>query len=57
MSDVPPAVDELHGFHGEDGGDDVVRVVSPPSDLHQPLPAPADKDQPALKHTDVIVLP
>jgi hypothetical protein len=35
-----------HGLYGEDGGDDVVRVVLATGHVHKPIPGPADEDEP-----------
>ena len=42
-------VDEFHGLHSEDGGDDVVRVVLPPTDSHQAVSTTADKHEASLQ--------
>ncbi len=44
-SDIHTRVPPPHGLDGEDGGDDVVRVVLAAGHVHEPVPGAADEDQ------------
>lgn len=45
---LPPPVHKLHGLHCQRCGNNVIRIVSPPTDHHQPIHLPHNKHKAVL---------